>query len=370
MPLQLILVIGTRAQLVKMAPVALAAKHAGVGTTIYVTAQHLDSMSDLAEDLGLGGMFPAEQLAEERKSILGLVSWLPSAVWRATRALARAPGQRTSTVVLVHGDTLSTLVGAFAARLAGLTVAHIESGLTSGALLDPFPEEATRRLVFRLADIAFCPDDAAATHIAARHPRVQVVNTRGNTVVDSLRLAMRGRVEDAGAATERYGVVSLHRFENIMPVKRLRVLADAVIQIAKALPLQFVLHPATEARLRHAGLLDRLSGAAGITLRPRMPYTCFMALAGGAEVVITDGGSNQEELSLLGVPTVVMRARTERTDGVGANVILEPDLAGDVVQYVSEGRYRTLRRPEALSSVGSPSEAIIEYLSDWVGRAS
>lgn len=367
--MELILVIGTRAQLVKMAPVAAAAKQAGVETTIYVTAQHLDSMSELAEDLGIGGMFPAEQLAVERKSILGLISWLPSALWRAKRALSRPAERRRSTIVLVHGDTLSTLIGAVAARLAGLKVAHVESGLTSGALFDPFPEEATRRIVFRLADIAFCPDAAAANHMALRHPRVQVVNTHGNTVIDALRLAVSVRPKVMEVRAERYGVVSLHRFENIVPPQRLRTLAEMVVRLAADLPMSFVLHPATESRLREAGLLDRLAGAPGVTLRPRMPYTAFMALAGCAEVVITDGGSNQEELSILGVPTVVMRARTERTDGLGANVVLEPDLPVDVVSYVAGRQYRALRRSEALSALGSPSERIVHHLSAMAGHA-
>jgi UDP-N-acetylglucosamine 2-epimerase (non-hydrolysing) len=368
-PLELVLVIGTRAQLVKMAPVALAAKEAGVDATIHVTAQHLDSMIDLACDLGIGDMFPAAELAVERKSIFGLVSWLPSALWRATRALARPAGRRASTVVLVHGDTLSTLIGALAARIAGLTVAHVESGLTSGALFDPFPEEVTRRLVFRLAHIAFCPDDLAADHMAAAHPGVQVVRTPGNTVIDALRIAMRHQGQAARATADGYGVVSLHRFENIMPTQRLRTLADAVSRVAATLPLEFVLHPATEARLRQSGLLDGLANAPGVRLRPRMPYTSFMALAGAAEVVITDGGSNQEELSILGVPTVVMRARTERRDGIGANVILEPDLPVGVVEYLRGGHYRALRRPSALSVVGMPSARIIQYLLDRAGRA-
>lgn len=351
--------IGTRAQLVKMAPLVIAAKDADVAIEILVTSQHHDAMSDLAGDLGIGEVFPNFDRGVERSSITALVRWLPSALWRTWRELRVIRARNPRAVVLVHGDTLSTLIGAVAGRVAGLTVAHVESGLTSHALFDPFPEELTRRLVFRLSHIAFCPD-AGSTARMARIRGIRAVDTQGNTILDALRYAVDQTTSSTTDA--RYGVVSVHRFENIMDLRRLRRVVKDIIEISKNLPLKIVLHPATERRLRAVGLWSDLKGTQQVVMVPRMIYSRFMRLAAGAEVIITDGGSNQEELAILGIPTIILRTRTERPDGLGQNAILEGRLPYPLVEYIDQKHHLDLRRPSRLDCSVSPSRLIIRWL--------
>jgi UDP-N-acetylglucosamine 2-epimerase (non-hydrolysing) len=238
---------------------------------------------------------------------------------------------------------------------------HLESGLSSGRLLDPFPEELCRRLVFRMTDVAMCPD-AQTSRYMSRYRRVKVVNTHGNTISDSVALTGAARVSRPEG--KPYIVASLHRFQNIYNVKRLRNLVALVEAVAKQFTVHFVLHPATRGRLENDGLLERLTCAEGVSLHPRMGYRDFLCKAAGAACVLTDGGSNQEELAVLGVPTIVMRTRSERPDGLGENAIMENDVPGTLEGFIVGNGFGELRRPSRMNPVSGPSSQIAMFLAN------
>ena len=189
------------------------------------------------------------------------------------------------------------------------------------------------------------------------------VHTRGNTILDSLRVALaRGAGESPQA--EPYGVVSLHRFQNLYPQKRFFAIVDALVALSRTRRLVMVLHPVTKRRLEQLGRFDDLAAEPGMDLRPRMPYGDFVRLLADADFVLSDGGSNQEELALLGVPTVVLRDATERSDGLGRNAALAPTLSHlDWLALVEQLRITT--QLVSIDELPSPSQAI----ADWV-RAS
>jgi len=355
-----VFVVGTRAQLIKVAPVIRACEQLELGCTLLMTGQHRDTMSDLVAEFGIKSPQIFARQAAERSTVKSLLSWLPGAYWGVSAKLRKMADAGNSLDVLVHGDTLSTLIGAAAARRCGARVVHLESGLTSGKLFDPFPEELCRRLVFRLTDVAMCPNSRAAEHMRRMHGAI-VVETAGNTILDALALtgALTRKTETAAAP---YLVVSLHRFQNIYNSARLRHLAALIEALANRFHVHFVLHPATQGRLEKKGLLEKLSSAPNVRLSPRMGYRDFLLLAAGAACVLTDGGSNQEELAALGVPTIVMRKRTERPDGLNANAIMESNLLQGVEEFVMSGRYEALRRAPITTGGESPSLRIARYL--------
>lgn len=355
-----VFVVGTRAQLIKVAPVVVACRDRGLFPVLLMTGQHRETMDDLLEEFGVDVPRIDAVPGSERASIGSLLRWLPPAhagLRRCLRELAR----EGDIDVLVHGDTLSTLLGAWAGRRAGGRVVHLESGLTSGRLLDPFPEELVRRLVFRLAHVAMCPNPETAAHMRRLH-RAEVVDTGGNTIVDAVVLARAGGSADAGDGSA-YAVASLHRFQNLYDATRLAGLVALVQEVAGTMPVHFVLHPTTRKRLEASGLLTSLVQAPGVHLHPRMGYRAFLGLASGADCVLTDGGSNQEELALLGVPTLVMRERSERSDGLGANAMLEADVPGGVAAFVRDGGHHALRRPSAAGGGLGPSRRIADWLA-------
>jgi UDP-N-acetylglucosamine 2-epimerase (non-hydrolysing) len=316
-------------------------------------------MDDLIGEFGIASLPQPVVAAKERSSVWSLARWLPRAFWRIRKQLAEIRGDSEGYDVLIHGDTLSTLLGALAGRTCGGRVLHLESGLTSGHLFDPFPEELCRRLVFRLSDVAFCPSREAAEHMRT-HYRCEVVDTRGNTVADAVRLS---GVLDSGREPVRPRlVVSIHRFQNIFDASRITAIVELVRQLANHFDVHFVLHPATRKRLEATRMLGGLQQCPGIHLSPRLGYREFISLAASASCVLTDGGSNQEELAVLGVPTIVMRERTERADGLGRNAIMEADIAGGVLRFLLDGNHEHLRTPVLQPADPGPSVRIAEYL--------
>jgi len=360
---QCIFVLGTRAQLVKISPVLRIAAETGLNHTVWFTGQHHESIDDLIDDFGLTSNIIQPQDAKERSSIGKLLLWIPSTVFRCFRFVRSArqlPNGRP--LVVVHGDTLSTWLGAIAGKFAGGDIVHLESGLSSGKWSDPFPEELLRRLTFRISSYALCPNDEATERMAA-YPKCVVINTHENTLLDCVRYALKNRISgsDLGA---RF-VVSIHRFQNLYQKARLDRIVGEIRQLAELGLVAFILHPPTELRLRKYGLLDGLRNTDNVNLLPRMPYTEFLALMGDADMVLSDGGSNQEELSYLGVPTVLYRDRSERPDGLGGNIIFRRELATTLTDAVVAGDIEKLRRESRINDDIHPSKLTVDALTAW-----
>lgn len=357
---KLVFVIGTRAQLIKVAPIIVACEHLNLSSTLLMTGQHQETMQDLIDEFEIRSPQVLAVEAGEHSTVKSLFRWLPSAYTGVKVRLREIGATGLNIDVLVHGDTLSTLIGAAAARRIGARVVHLESGLTSGRLFDPFPEEICRRIVFRMAHIAMCPSAQAADNMKGYRGTISI-NTQGNTIVDAV--ALSGASPLNRDVNNSYIVVSLHRFRNIYNKSRLLRLVALIEKISEHFSLYFVLHPATRGRLEHENLMERMSSAPRVRLLPRMGYRDFLHLAAGAACILTDGGSNQEELAALGVPTVVMRSQTERPDGLGANAIMEADAPNGVSDFIIKGGFERLRRKPIFADDDGPSNKIAKFLA-------
>ena len=203
------------------------------------------------------------------------------------------------------------------------------------------------------------------------HYGCEVVNSEENTIVDSVMMAIRNDAahKQGAGASRPYFVASLHRFQNIFDGKRLRYLVELLSKLSEKYPIHFVLHPATRKRLEAEGLLVALAARPNINLSPRLGYRAFLRLASDAACVLTDGGSNQEELAVLGVPTIVMRQHTERLDGLGQNAVMEGFICEGLLQYCLAGRFELLRRPSRIRQVMGPSAVVAGLLSRTAGSA-
>jgi UDP-N-acetylglucosamine 2-epimerase (non-hydrolysing) len=358
-----IFVIGTRAQLVKVAPVLNLAAASGLRHVVWFTGQHLESIDDLIDDFDIQSEFVRRDAQSERYSVLRLVTWLPGTLLDCFRFVRSVRDRdQSAPLVVVHGDTLSTYLGALAGRLAGGRIVHLESGLSSERITDPFPEELLRRLTFRLTDLALCPNEDACDRMR-KFEKCEVVNTGENTLLDCVRSALDASI--ASTEDAEYFVASIHRFQNIYRRSTLRQIVDEIIELSAIGSVHFILHPPTEVRLKKYGLLDRLGTAPGVILRGRMPYTEFLSLIAGARGVISDGGSNQEELSYLGVPTVLFRDRSERPDGIGKNVTLFDPRLSSLTEFVRSGKLDAMRKPARLDVDVRPSRVSLEAITGW-----
>jgi UDP-N-acetylglucosamine 2-epimerase len=303
-------------------------------------------------DVVLGG-------AEDVTSITGAVAWAA----RIGRRLGSARGVRESIfasrggICVVHGDTPSTLLAALLARRAGLRVAHLEAGLRSHSMVHPFPEEAIRVMVMHLSDLLFAPDDTAMAHLDDMGLAERAVPLHGNTVIEALRESLALRQPSHGPA-----IVSTHRVENLLSRRRVERLVATVRRLSGQMAVRFVLHAPTDQALRRMGLRRGLTDA-GIQLSPLVSHAEFVNMLAAAPLVITDGGSIQEECALLGVPTLLWRGRTERPDGLGANVVLSNYEPARIAEFIRDPeRYR--RGPADLNH--HPSEQILDELLDVI----
>jgi len=307
-------IVGTRAQAIKMAPVVQALRQCDLRCELVLTGQHKETVDELLADFDLKTDYRLWNTAEVSR-IASAAWWSVIALWRCWVHM-RARQKRERVVVLVHGDTITTLIGTIASRLSGLDVAHVEAGLRSGALGSPFPEEIIRRTVTRMAQIAYCPGDVAYNAVGRK--AIRRIDTVENTVLDALRLAVPDCYESHRLVkTNPYVIVSAHRVETVLSHKQLGRLVEIVTQISESIRVKFVLHPITEQQLVRSGQYSRLNNNPSVELVPRMGYKDFIRLTVASDAVLTDGGSNQEEMAYLGVPTLLLRRRTERHHGLG-----------------------------------------------------
>lgn len=351
--------------MVKVAPVLQRAHESGLPHTVWLSGQHTDSIQDLINDFGLRSEIVRPYSSTEKSTVARLIRWLPRALLACYRYVRSAAVRESCRpLVIVHGDTISTLASALAGRLAGGDIVHLESGLSSGNLFDPFPEEILRRLTFRLTRYAVCPNPHASKRMC-RYRCEQIVDTGENTLLDCVRYALRTVDDAVDVDRSPYFIASIHRFQNIYRQSSLSGIVQEIVAVSRIGTVYFILHPATRRRLARYGLTRVLADAPDVRLKPRMPYTKFVSLLAHARGVLSDGGSNQEELSYLGVPTVLFRRRSERPDGLGRNVVLRCEIDQPMAEFVNSGALDRLRAPRQLHMSVQPALRSIEALRQW-----
>jgi UDP-N-acetylglucosamine 2-epimerase (non-hydrolysing) len=351
--------IGTKAQYIKMAPVIKETARCGLPFKLVYTGQHSETFSDLQQNFGLAEPDMTLVNNAEATDRQSFARWLWRAV-RSSRSSAAGDVFAAASCIVVHGDTASTLLGAYIARRYRRPLVHVEAGLRSYNYAHPFPEEAIRVMVSRFTSLHCCPDDIAVRNLKQAGVQGEVLHTSGNTLIDALHQACEGSIH-RNEQEPGYGLFSMHRQENLFDGQRLDKALVILVDAARLMPIRFVLHPVTQRRLEKLGRLEALRSNPAISLVPRMDFFRFNRMLRRARFVITDGGSNQEECALLGIPCVVLRRATERADGLDGCVLLG-DLDSERIVPFIRAAVSNPRPPAALPPV-SPSSIIVERLS-------
>jgi UDP-N-acetylglucosamine 2-epimerase (non-hydrolysing) len=316
---RILVTFGTRPEAIKMFPVVAALRETGrFDVKVVVTAQHrelLDSVLDLASlrpDLDLDLMQPSQSLDALSARILT----------RFGEALDGLKPDR----VLVHGDTLTTMMATLACYFRRIPVGHVEAGLRSGDIYSPWPEEVNRKVTGAVADLHFAPTATAAAALRAENVAEKSIHVTGNTVIDALMFA-QGRVAadptlapliaplKARFAGKRIIAVTAHRRENFGA--GMEQIAAALQQLAlrNDVAIIYPLHPNPNV----VGVMQpALAGYDNIALIEPLAYLDFVAMMAACDIVLTDSGGIQEEAPSLGKPVLVMRDTTERPEGVAA----------------------------------------------------
>jgi UDP-N-acetylglucosamine 2-epimerase (non-hydrolysing) len=355
----ILVVFGTTGELIKLAPVLLLLDERGHEYVLATTGQQVEQIPSFLDqfglrqpDLWLGRGARGRDLRVNR-NIPGWLSTVLRSYVRSRNELRRRLRKGSGDpLVLVHGDTMTTVLGSLLGRSLRVPVAHIEGGLRSYDLRHPFPEELNRRLASRLSRIDYAPGPWAAGNL-----RGDVVDTGTNTIRDSLELVPPGNptfmVHD-----EPFGIVSLHRFELLNSRRLLGETLEALAEAAQRTPLFFIDHPVTVAALERFDL-GRYFDATRFVRVARLLFFDFVRAARRCSFLVTDSGGTQEESYYLDRPCLVHRVRTERQEGLDENAVLS-GMSIDVLRdfLADPGRYR--RR--TTFPAASPSQLIVDDL--------
>ncbi|MFC3119458.1 non-hydrolyzing UDP-N-acetylglucosamine 2-epimerase [Jhaorihella thermophila] len=319
---KLLMVFGTRPEAIKMAPVYAALSEApGMDVRIAVTAQHREMLDQVLRlfgiepDYDLNLMKPGQGLTE-----------ITSAVLAGLKPILE---EFSPDLMLVHGDTTTTLAASLAAYYQQIPVGHVEAGLRTGNIYSPWPEEINRKVTGTIARLHFAPTPKSAANLAAEGVAEDTVTITGNTVIDAL-LDVVGRLENdprqSAAFDAEFGfdperrmiLVTGHRRESFGG--GFRRICEALARLAEREDVQIVypvhLNPNVKGPVEESlGALDR------VTLIPPQDYLPFVHLMRRSHIILTDSGGVQEEAPSLGKPVLVMRDTTERPEAVEAGTV-------------------------------------------------
>jgi UDP-N-acetylglucosamine 2-epimerase (non-hydrolysing) len=353
---------GTTAEIIKLAPVIRALDERGGGVELWNTAFHVGGLPATLTDLGLPQ--PAVDLVPSRRQsdvvrVTQVPGWAARIAWtvvRRRRGLRGRLARGSRPLVVVHGDTFSTVLGALIGRFLGAEVAHVEAGMRTGNIWHPMPEEINRRVVAKIATLHFAPTQHEVEHLRREKARGSIVDTGANTVIDALRMAIDG---DAPAIDlpERFGLVTLHRFEMLRNGSIFSRTLEVLHEASRTMPLVMPAGNTERNRIDELGLSHLFDDR--FRLVDKQPYARFMPLLARASFVVTDSGGLQQECGILGKPAAIHREAVESQQGIGDNLLLT-GLDMDVLRGFLGG-WESYARPSLLEQF-HPTDVIVSEL--------
>ncbi|SHF70756.1 UDP-N-acetylglucosamine 2-epimerase (non-hydrolysing) [Modicisalibacter ilicicola DSM 19980] len=370
---RLMMVVGTRPEAIKMAPLAHALNRSTeFSLHLCATGQHRGMLDQVLE------LFALE--ADSNLAVMTENQTLNGLQARLMTGLDRVYQDVEPELVLVHGDTATCFAATLAAFHRRIPVAHVEAGLRTNNILSPWPEEAYRQMTAVLATLHFAPTASARDNLLRGGAAADAIRVTGNTVIDAL-LWMRRRLKserwspapDSPLATlrddSRVVLITGHRRENFG--QGFESICQAIKQLAQRYPdVDFVypvhLNPAVNGVVR-----PLLGGLPNVILTAPLDYPHFVWLMDRASLILTDSGGVQEEAPALGKPVLVLRNETERVDAQAAGTVR---LVGSRTSRIVEETERLLDSPvdyQKMASVKNPygdghaCERILERLTTY-----
>ena len=318
--IKLMTVFGTRPEAIKMCPLVLEMQKYPdfIEPIVAVTAQHREMLDQV---LQLFAIKPDYDL-----NIMTAGQTLYDVTGRALAGLKDVLAEAQPDMVLVHGDTTTTFVGALASFYAQIPVGHVEAGLRTGNKFSPYPEEMNRKLTGAIADIHFAPTSTSKNNLLKENIDPAAIVVTGNTVIDALQTTVKAdyRFTDSGlqkalAGGKRLILVTTHRRENLgEPMRHVYQALRKVLENHPDVEAIFPVHKNPKVR----EIVDEeLGKLAQVHLIEPLDYEPFAYLMAKVDIVLTDSGGIQEEAPALGKPVLVLRDTTERPEAVDAGTV-------------------------------------------------
>ncbi len=342
-------IIGTRAELIKSFPIMLELQKQKKDYYFIHSGQH--SLGNLCETFGVKK--PDFILSKEPKkeskfwSKINPISifWLFSTIFKTRRLLRRLKDIK---YVVYHGDTMTTAATAVgSSKLLNLSKeyknVHLEGGLRSESLREPFPEEISRKIADHFSDIILTVSKRSCENVK-KYRNKKAICLTGNSVIDSIdyayNLAKAKKINPL--SKEKFGLISIHRHENINNKKRMQ----NIVEILSSIKFQcfWTMHENTKKQLEKFGLLETVKENKNIKIIPTQDYVSFTMQIKNSSLIICDGGSMQEESLVFSIPCVLLRKNTERQEGLESNfqalVGVDINLGKQKIKEFSEDKFK------------------------------
>ncbi len=311
--MSLMIVVGTRPEIIKMAPVIIEARNRDLDFDLVHTDQHYD------QNLS-GSFFDQLELPSPDYHLNVKSGSQAEQTARILLSLEPVIDERGPDVVLAQGDTNTVLGTGITAVKLGTDIGHVEAGLRSRDLR--MPEEHNRRIVDHISQYLFAPTQKSAANLQNENVWGQIEVT-GNTVIDALDLFIERALDQSSFLDQvpfnHYALVTIHRAENVDDPETLRKVVEILEDIIE-IPVLFPIHPRTVSRLQSMNLYDRVSENDRIMLTNPIPYFDFLTAMQGSDFIVTDSGGVQEEAThpKIRKPVIVTRLSTERPEAIAA----------------------------------------------------
>lgn len=333
---KVLLVFGTRPEATKMAPVYQALESfPELKPLVLLTGQHREQLQDALHLFDIPAIDNLDVM-EERQTMPGVAS-------RMLPELASRFREIEPSFVLVHGDTLTTFVVAWISFMEGIPVGHVEAGLRSHDLAEPFPEEANRRLTDVVTSLDLPPTKRARSNLLEEGKDPENIVVTGQTAVDAVRIASKKGKLPASLPAPPYITVTLHRRENW---PRLPGIAEALAATARSYPEYTFVYPVHLNPTVREAVMPILKPVDNFMLTDPLEYGSMASLLDRSSLIVTDSGGLQEEGASLGVPVLVCREVTERPEGLETGILR---LAGTDKSRVTEVLKEALEDEEFLN---------------------
>jgi len=310
------LVIGTRPEAIKVAPVVTAlSDESHMVPVVISTGQHRDLVTQMLGQFGI--------TADIDLSVMAEAQGLGEMAARILERIAPVLLEHSPAALLVQGDTTTAMAAALAAFYQRIPVIHLEAGLRTGDRFSPYPEEVNRRLITQLASLHLAPTAAAASNLLAEGLAPESVIVTGNTVIDALFATLASRpaygndaLERLDASSRRILLVTAHRRESWEG--GLRRIAESLVELTHRLPELAIVFPVHPNPVVADAVMPLLFDEPQVLLTGPLEYGPFVRLMARSDLILTDSGGIQEEGPALGTPTLVTRETTERPEAIAA----------------------------------------------------
>jgi UDP-N-acetylglucosamine 2-epimerase (non-hydrolysing) len=355
---KLLCVVGTRPEAIKMAPVINQLKSSNWATVrVLATAQHREMLDQtlgnflISPDVDLDVMRPNQDLSSLTARILTL----------ATEVIAREKPD----AVLLQGDTTTVLSVALACFYLGIPVGHVEAGLRTGNIRDPFPEELNRVLTSRIATWHFAPTRSALENLLSEGVNEANAIVTGNTVIDAL-LETSAKIPPDERKSARQVLVTIHRRENFGdPLKRILSAVKICASSNPEITFLFPVHPNPNV---YSTVHETLGDLPNVNLIKPLGYAEFVSKMRDSYLILTDSGGVQEEAPALGIPVLVLREETERPEAlhIGAAHLLGSNVDAIVAKFeelvTDSVSYSSMANAGSPYGDGTASKQIVDFL--------